>query len=332
MTARPITVSAAFATDIDTPEHVAIAESLGYQRAWLYDTPQQSPDVWMALALCAERTTTIGLAPGVLVPSLRHPMVNAAGALTLDRLAPGRVAVGFGTGYTGRRAIGRTTSIPWAHMSEYIAAFAGLIRGEVVQWDGAPMKVLDAPESAPNIPIYIAATGPKGLAVAAAQGEGVFVGGRVPDGVAGIDQVVCLSWGTVFDEGETLDSPRVRDAAGPGVAQTLHWAHEMLGRPERVASLPGGREWLDVIERTPEDERHLAVHDGHCVRLNEADAAAWDAGAKDLAPRVTLTGTAEHVRRRLDDLVAQGVSEIAYQPAGDIPRELEAFVAAAGGA
>ena len=53
--------------------------SLVYQRAWFYDTPQQSPDVWMMLALAAQRTERIGLGPGVLVPSLRHPMVNAAG-------------------------------------------------------------------------------------------------------------------------------------------------------------------------------------------------------------------------------------------------------------
>ena len=51
-------VSAAFATTLDTPDHVAVAESLGYERAWLYDTPQQSPDVWMCLALAAQQTTS----------------------------------------------------------------------------------------------------------------------------------------------------------------------------------------------------------------------------------------------------------------------------------
>ncbi len=46
-------LSAAFATSLATPGHVRIAEELGYRRAWLYDTPQQSPDVWMVLALAA---------------------------------------------------------------------------------------------------------------------------------------------------------------------------------------------------------------------------------------------------------------------------------------
>jgi 5,10-methylenetetrahydromethanopterin reductase len=40
-------IAAQFATSLGSPEHIAIAESLGYHRAWLFDTPRQSPDVWM---------------------------------------------------------------------------------------------------------------------------------------------------------------------------------------------------------------------------------------------------------------------------------------------
>ena len=86
-------ISAQFATSLHSPEHISTAEQLGYDRAWLFDTPHESPDVWMMLALAAERTTTIGLGPGVLVPTLRHPMVNAAAVATLESLAPGRVAI-----------------------------------------------------------------------------------------------------------------------------------------------------------------------------------------------------------------------------------------------
>jgi Luciferase-like monooxygenase len=69
-------ISAQFVTSLHSPEHIATAERLGYDRAWLFDTPHESPDVWMMLALAAQRTTTIGLGPGVLVPTLRHPMVT----------------------------------------------------------------------------------------------------------------------------------------------------------------------------------------------------------------------------------------------------------------
>ena len=80
-------ISAQFATSLDSPEHIVAAEQLGYDRAWLFDTPHESPDVWMMLALAAERTTRIGLGPGVLVPSLRHPMVNASATAALEALA-----------------------------------------------------------------------------------------------------------------------------------------------------------------------------------------------------------------------------------------------------
>src|SRR5439155_26531554 len=45
-----VEISCAFPTTLDSPEWVKVAEDLGYDRAWLYDTPQQSPDVWMSLA------------------------------------------------------------------------------------------------------------------------------------------------------------------------------------------------------------------------------------------------------------------------------------------
>jgi len=62
-------ISCATPTTLDSPEHVAIAQELGYKRAWFYDTPQQSPDVWMMLALAAERAERIGapLLKGVTV-------------------------------------------------------------------------------------------------------------------------------------------------------------------------------------------------------------------------------------------------------------------------
>jgi 5,10-methylenetetrahydromethanopterin reductase len=65
-------LSCVFAPTMQTPDHIAAAEKLGYGRAWTFDTPQQSPDVFMTLTRAAERTTEIGLGPGVLVPSLRH--------------------------------------------------------------------------------------------------------------------------------------------------------------------------------------------------------------------------------------------------------------------
>jgi 5,10-methylenetetrahydromethanopterin reductase len=330
-TASAIDISVAFATTLDTPAHVELAEQLGFARAWLYDTPQQSPDVWMCLALAAQRTRSIGLGPGVLVPTLRHPMVNAAAAAALERIAPGRVAVGFGTGHTGRRAMGQPKPIPWNYMSRYVTVFRQLLDGQTVEWEGGALRMLHPAASSPpapiRIPIYISAVGPRGIEVARRVADGLFVGAGVPDGASDFSAVAFLGFGTVLDENETATDDRVRAAAGPGLLQAFHYAYE-LGGPPGVMSFPGGKEWLAVVQRTPEAQRHFAVHRDHLMHLNEADVAAWSAGAHTLLTTATLSGRADEVRAKVEQLAANGVTELVYQPAGDIQRELETFAAA----
>jgi 5,10-methylenetetrahydromethanopterin reductase len=326
-------ISYATPTTLDSPEHVAVAEELGYRRAWFYDTPQQSPDVWMALALAAERTTRIGLGPGVLVPTLRHPMVNAAATAALEALAPGRVAVSFGTGFTGRRAMGIPRPIKWSYVEAYVRAFRGLLRGETVEWEGARMRMLHPAGHAAarpvDVPVLIGAQGPKGHAVAAELADGLFTVAAVPDFAKEFSWVPFLCFGTVLDDGEEPTSDRVRVAAGPGTVVALHGVYEYNGP---VADMPGGPQWLELIERAPESDRHLVVHERHCVGLNEADEAAWAGGAHALLQAVTVSGTRDEVRQRIETLAEQGVTEIVYQPAGpDIRRELEAFMVAASG-
>lgn len=121
-------ISCAFATSSDTPAHVELAEALGYKRAWLYDSPAVYPDVWMVLSRCAERTSRIGLGPGVLVPSLRHPMVNAAAIAELVSQAPGRVAVAIGWGFSGRLALGKRP-MPWRQVADYVRCLKTLLAG-----------------------------------------------------------------------------------------------------------------------------------------------------------------------------------------------------------
>jgi 5,10-methylenetetrahydromethanopterin reductase len=325
-------VSCAFPTALDSPDNIALAERLGYHRAWLYDTPQQSPDVWMTLALAAQRTERIGLGPGVLVPSLRHPMVNAAATATLCALAPGRVAVAFGTGFTGRRAMGYG-AIPWAFMDSYIRAYRGLLRGEVVEWEGAHMQMLHPDGHAParpiEVPVLVAALGPKGNMVARQRGDGLFATLQMPAFMTDYSWTAFLAWGTVLSTGENNDSDHARLAAGPGWALSLHGAYE-FGGPDAVRTLPGGDEWMQVVEKAPEHQRHLAVHTGHCVALNAADEASWRAGGSSTLQNVTLSGTRDQIRRALDDYGSRGVTEIVFQPCGpDIQGELERFLDAA---
>lgn len=332
MTAGPdaaLELSCAFAPSLDTPEHARVAERLGYRRAWAYDSPALYPDVWATLARAAERTETIGLGPAVLVPSLRHPMTNAAAIGALCALAPGRVAVAVGAGMTGRYTLGQKP-LRWAEVERYVRALRGLLAGETVEWEGAPIRMLHPPGfGAPRpveVPLLIGADGPRGTAVAVAVGDGIFAAGRPNPAATGWQALV--QFGTVLQDGEDLGSPRVVEAAGPGVAIIYHLTFERGGR-EAVRQLPGGEAWLADIEALPPAERHVATHEGHLVRLSPRDRAALATGMEALAPR-TLTGSPDDVRQRLAALAAAGVTEVVYQPAGpDIPGELERFMAAA---
>jgi 5,10-methylenetetrahydromethanopterin reductase len=326
-------ISCAFATSTDTPAHAELAEALGYERAWLYDSPAIASDVWIVLSRCAERTSRIGLGPGVLVPSLRHPMVNAAAIAELVGQAPGRVAVAIGSGFTGRLTMGKRP-IPWRQVADYVRCLRALLAGETTEWEGAKVRMMQLPgfgaERPIEVPILIGADGPKGLAVAAELGDGVFSAAvPQPDAVRVSDWRALLTFGTVLDEGEELTSARTIDAAGRAAVVLYHAAYER-GGADAVDALPGGRSWREAIEACPESERHLAIHEGHLVKANPRD----EPHVADLIPLASatgLTGTADQIRQKIAGLEALGVTELVYQPAGsDIERELRAMASAAG--
>ncbi|HZQ35017.1 MAG TPA: LLM class flavin-dependent oxidoreductase, partial [Dehalococcoidia bacterium] len=253
-------ISCAFATSLSTPEHIVLAERLGYRRAWCYDSPALYPDVWVTLALAAERTSRIGLGPGVLIPSLRHPMANASAIAALVHLAPGRLAVAVGSGFTGRLTLGQRP-LKWSFVAAYVRALKALLRGEEVEWDGAVMRMMQPDGFAPprpiDVPLLIGAAGPKGLAAARALADGVFT----TQPVAGFAWAAQLVTGTVIEDGEDSGSERVLAAAGHAAAVAYHGAYERGG----IESLPGGAAWREQIERVPERTRHLAIHDGHLI-------------------------------------------------------------------
>ncbi|HEY4795903.1 MAG TPA: LLM class flavin-dependent oxidoreductase, partial [Mycobacterium sp.] len=282
---------------------------------------------------CAERTSRIGLGPGVLVPSLRHPMVNAAAIAELVDQAPDRVAVAIGSGFTGRFSLGKRP-MPWRQVAEYVRCLKALLAGETAEWDGARIRMMHAAgygAARPiTVPILIGADGPKGLAVAAELGDGVF-SAIVPqsDAVKVAEWRALLSFGTVLDEGEKLTSARVVDALAPAAVVMYHAVYER-GGAAAVDGLPGGPGWRAAVEAYPENERHLAIHEGHLVKANPRDEP-YVADLIPMASAAALTGSAEQVAARVRDLAAAGVTEVAYQPAGsDIERELRAFASATG--
>jgi 5,10-methylenetetrahydromethanopterin reductase len=331
-TSMPLEISCALAPSSQAPEQIALAEELGYCRAWCFDSPALYADVWMVLARAACLTERIGLGPGVLVPSLRHPMVAASSIASLCEWAPGRVSVAIGSGLTGRMAVGQRP-MHWADVREYAVTLRALLRGEECEWEGAPIKMLQGPGYAAarplEVPVIVAADGPRGRAVADELADGVIspVPGRV--GSSTLPRRVLLTWGTVLEEGETFEAPRVIAATTPGLAVAYHVSY--LNGAEAVDSMPGGAEFRSAADSVPERRRHLVLHEGHFVAPNSLDRFPPEA-YEALVPKISLTGDPGRVRDKLDRFASMGVTEVAYQPIGpDIERELRAFATAAMG-
>jgi 5,10-methylenetetrahydromethanopterin reductase len=315
-----VRLSCGFPPSPRAPEYAALAEELGYERAWFYDSPALYGDVWVAIARTLDRTERIGVGTAVLIPSLRHVVTTAAAIGTIEAQAPGRLVVALGTGFTGRRVLGQK-ALSWSSVERYVGALRALLAGEQTEVDGRICKLIH-PEGfiAPRpigTPIVLAANGPKGLAVANSVADGVMCAGVVP---AGVRDARYLAFGTVFDEGESFASARVLDAIGAAIAVVYHGTYEAAGAA--VDGLPGGAGWRAEIEQLPEASRHLHIHDGHCVEANPIDRRHM---SRDLGG-TTFSGTSAALRARTAALAEQGVSELVFAPMGsDIPRELRAM-------
>src|SRR6202162_705721 len=122
----------AIPTDAGSWRVVRRAEELGFSRAWFYDTQMLSADPFVAMAAAAMKTAKIRLGTGVLIPSNRLAAVAANAFASLNKLAPGRIDFGVGTGFTGRRAMG-LGAVRLKDMEEYIRIVQALLRGDTVE-------------------------------------------------------------------------------------------------------------------------------------------------------------------------------------------------------
>ena len=88
----------ALATSTESWKAVKRAEELGFSHAWFYDTQLLNPDVFIGMTQAAMTTQRIRLGTGVLIPSNRIEPVTANALATLNKIAPGRIDFGVGTG------------------------------------------------------------------------------------------------------------------------------------------------------------------------------------------------------------------------------------------
>ena len=156
---------------------VQLAESLGFDTAWIADTHLVCRELWVTLAACAAGTSRIRLGPGIAVPHTRHVSVTASAIATLHELAEGRVVIGIGTGGSAAEtmglSVGKVARI--ATLESMAQALRRLLGRESIRLDNGTDARLAWLERAPAIPLYLAGSGPRMLDAAGRLGDGAIM-------------------------------------------------------------------------------------------------------------------------------------------------------------
>lgn len=162
------------------------AESVGFDSLWVADeTPMAYPGViefeaWSVLGALARDTSRIRLGTLVTPPVLRHPLMTAMAATTVDHASGGRLTLGMGVGGVpadlegvGQAGISNAELVD--RLDEQLDTIDRLLRGETVtRTEGFyPTKdaVVQRPVQQPRLPFLVAAQGPRSIQVVARRAD-----------------------------------------------------------------------------------------------------------------------------------------------------------------
>src|ERR1700748_3619904 len=90
----------------DLAAFVARCEDAGFDGVGIHDHPSSGRDAYLALALATQATQRLQLFPATSSPLVRHPLVLASLAHSLDEIASGRAHLTVAPGFISTRSIG----------------------------------------------------------------------------------------------------------------------------------------------------------------------------------------------------------------------------------
>jgi F420-dependent oxidoreductase-like protein len=283
------------------------AERLGFDSVWVAEA--WGTDAVSVLGWLAARTERIKLGSAIMQIPGRSPANAAMTAATLDLLSGGRFLLGLGT--SGPQVVEGWHGQPWGKplgkTREYVEIVRAALRRQVVEhqgehyripWDGPnatglgkPLKLMLRPLRS-EIPIYLAALGPKNVALAAEIADGwlpIFVDPERFDDAFGPSLVAASPDFEIAATASVLvgdDVDALRDALRPHLALYIGG----MGAKGRnfYNSLVRRYGWEDEAERI-----QALYLDG---KQREAVAAVPDT----LVDAVALVGPKERIAERLD--------------------------------
>jgi probable F420-dependent oxidoreductase len=148
------------------------AEEQGFRNGWTFDSHVlwQEPFVIYSQILAATSRLMVG--PMVTNPGTRDWSVTASLFATLNDMFGNRTVCGIGRGDSARRVIGQRP-VTLAHLAEAMRVIKGLAEGREVMLHGAPLRIPWVRDG--KLEIWMAAYGPKALALVGEQADGFIL-------------------------------------------------------------------------------------------------------------------------------------------------------------
>ena len=336
-------------------DDVAFAEQHGFSVAGFVESPVLAADPYVCMGLAAQVTTTMRLGACLSIPGLRGAPTAAAGLATVNSIAPGRVFFGAGTGLTGRMCFGLRALAAWK-VRDFACEVRDLLAGdEVIHRTGQAERRIQFKhrsglrvEPEHQIPIYIAADGPKALQAAAEGADGLISGltagsamGDSPEVCA--DQLATLRAAAkkvgrnlddcytmyptavcILEPGESAISLRALKQAGPLAARAFHI---YACNPDLGPFFPPAiRERFEIFEKEvlariglPRQLVYQEVNNGHLEHLLDGEAAVL---TEEIIRMTTLTGTADEIATQLRRLENAGLRCVQFCIPSSVMREV----------
>ena len=161
-------------------ELMKLAEAQGFEYAWTYDSHVLWQESMPVMALAADQTSKIKLGHMVTNPATRDPTVLASAYATLHDISNGRMIMGVGRGDSAVRYVGRAP-MKVAEFEEALRMVKPFMNGKEVTWNEKELQLKWVRPELPEIEMHVAGYGPKALAVAGRQGDGVIIQLADPD-------------------------------------------------------------------------------------------------------------------------------------------------------
>jgi len=290
------------------------AETHGFTHAWTFDSHLLWQEPYVIYSRILNETHKLIVGTMVTNPATRDWTVTASTYATLNEMYGNRTICGIGRGDSAVRVI-NGAPVKLAVLREAIGVIRGLANGEAVDYKGTALRLTWNPAS--RLPIWVAAYGPKALALAGEVGDGFILQLADPDitawsiaavraaaEAAGRDPAaitICVAAPAYVTDGSAAHLAHARDQCrwfggmvGNHVADIVNrYGGEGSAVPQALTDYIAGREGYD--------------YNAHGKAGSEHTAFVPD----DVIDRFCLLGPPEHQVARLRELRDLGVDQFA---------------------